>query len=289
MIPRPFAYERPATVEEAVALLAEAGEREIKVLAGGQSLVPMMSLGLARPELVVDVGELELGGLERANGHVRVGALTTHRTLELGEEARSLLPLAATAARHVGNARVRNRGTLGGSLAHADPAAELGAVVLAHGGFAVARGPDGERRIPVEDLFLGPLTTSLAPEELLVAVELCVPEAGSGVGFEEAANRADDFATAAAGAIVTLTDNGRSCASARIALAGTGPRPVRVRAAEELVRGEPLASTLLAAVGRAAEAAVEAGDTAFVSAAFRRRVAGACARRAFERAWRSAR
>jgi aerobic carbon-monoxide dehydrogenase medium subunit len=288
VIPRPFAYERPETVEEAVSLLAGAGERDVRVLAGGQSLVPMMSLGLARPDVVVDVGSLELAGFERANGHVRVGALTTHRTLELGDEARSLVPLVAEAARHVGNPRVRNRGTVGGSLAHADPAAELGAVVLSHGGSVVARGPAGERRVPVEELFIGPLMTSLAPDELLVAVELDLPAPGSGVGFEEAANRADDFAMAAAAVIVALDDDGRTCRSARIALAGAGPTAVRVRAAEEAVRGESLGDALLAAVGAAAEAAVDADDTPFVSAAFRRRVAGVCARRALERAWRRA-
>ncbi|MBD0317293.1 MAG: FAD binding domain-containing protein [Thermoleophilia bacterium] len=288
MIPRPFEYERPATVEEAVGLLAGAGEREIKVLAGGQSLIPMMSLGLARPELVVDIGALELEGLERRNGRVRAGALTTQRALELGSEAGALLPLAAEAARHVGNPRVRNRGTLGGSLAHADPAAELGAVVLAHGGFALARGAAGERRIPVEELFVGPLTTSLSPDELLVAVELDLPDEGSGVGFEETASRADDFATAAAAAVVALDEDARTCRTARLALAGAGGRPVRVTAAEDAARGEPLGPALLAAVGEAAEAVVEAGDTPFVSAAFRRHVAGVCARRALQRAWERA-
>jgi carbon-monoxide dehydrogenase medium subunit len=288
LIPRPFAYERPSTVEEAVALLAGAGDRDVKVLAGGQSLIPMLSLGLARPDVLVDVSRLDLAGLEAANGYVRVGAATTHRTLELGREARELLPLAARVARHIGNPRVRNRGTFGGSLAHADPAAELGALLLAQGGAVVARGPGGERRIPAEDFFLGYLETALAPDELLVAVELERPPDGSGVGFEEAAARADDFATAAAAAIVALDADGRACAEARIALAGVADRPIRASAAEDLVRGEVLDKALFREVQGAVEASVEPEEDAFVSARFRRRLAGVCAGRALEQAVKGA-
>jgi carbon-monoxide dehydrogenase medium subunit len=288
VIPRPFEYERARTVEEAVAALAGAGDRDVKLLAGGQSLIPMLSFGLARPDLLVDVGGLDLDGLELLEGRVRVGAGTTHRELELGTGARELLPLAAQAARHIGNPRVRNRGTFGGSLAHADPAAELGAVLLAHGGEVVARGPGGERRIAAEEFFVGYLETRLAPDEVLVAAELERPPDGSGVGFEEAAERADDFATAAAAAIVTRADDGRGCARARLALAGVGERPLRVEAAEQLVLGEAPGEELLRRVQAAVEEAIEPEEDAFVSAWFRRRLAGVCARRAVERAWRAA-
>ncbi|MDQ3890651.1 MAG: FAD binding domain-containing protein, partial [Actinomycetota bacterium] len=220
VIPRPFEYERAGSVAEAVALLAEAGTRDVTLVAGGQSLIPMLSLGLARPDVLVDLGALDLAGLERGNGSVRVGAGTTHRSVELGSDARELVPLASEAARSIGNPRVRNRGTFGGSLAHADPAAELGAVLLAYGGTVVAQGAGGERRIPADDFFQGYLTTALAPDEVLVAAELELPAPGSGVGFQEAARRADDFATAAAAAIVTLDADGRACSTARLALAG---------------------------------------------------------------------
>ncbi|MGH8983092.1 MAG: FAD binding domain-containing protein [Acidimicrobiia bacterium] len=289
MIPRPFAYERPTTVEEAVSLLAAAGERDVKALAGGQSLIPMLSLGLARPDLVIDLGALELDGLERENGRVRVGARTTHRTLELAPDACALLPLAAAAARHIGNPRVRNRGTFGGSLAHADPAAELPAVLLAQEGSVLVRGPRGDRRIPAEDFFLGYLETALAPDELIVAAELDVLQAGTGVGFEEAANRADDFATALAAAVVTLEEDGRTCAAARVVVAGVADRPLRLEAAEELVGGERETEALLARVAAAAEESLAPEEDAFVSAAFRRRLAGVCARRALARAWADAR
>jgi aerobic carbon-monoxide dehydrogenase medium subunit len=286
VIPRPFEYERPASVDEAVALLTR--PVDVSVLAGGQSLVPMMSLGLARPELVVDIGELELEGIDVADGRIRVGARTTHRELELAARARELVPLAAEAARHIGNPRVRNRGTFGGSLAHADPAAELGAVVLVHGGDVVVRGAAGERRIGMEEFFLGYLETGLGDGELVVAAELERLPEGSGIGFEEAAGRADDFATAAAAAVVRLDDGGRECAEARIALAGVADRPLRVPQAEEAARGEPFGDELLRRVQAAVEEAVEPEEDAFVSASFRKRLAGVCARRALEQAWTTA-
>jgi aerobic carbon-monoxide dehydrogenase medium subunit len=265
VIPRPFDYERPGSVEEAVSILAVAGERDAKLIAGGQSLVPMLSLGLARPDVLVDISRLELDGIEAVDGRVRVGATTPHRRLELDPEVRSLLPLAAEAARHVGNPRVRNRGTFGGSLAHADPAAELPVVAVAHGGEIVARGPGGERRIPLGEFFLGYLETALAPDEVLVTAELeSLPE-GSGVGFHEEAQRADDFAVACAAAVVEQDG------SARIVVGGVGDRPLRFDGA---------ADELAAAV----ESAIEPEEDAFVSAAFRRRLAGVCTCRALARA-----
>ncbi len=285
MIPRPFEYERPESIAEAVALLADAGPREVTLLAGGQSLIPMLSLGLARPDVLVDLGALDLAGLERRNGSVRVGAGTTHRSLELGSDARELVPLASEASRSIGNPRVRNRGTFGGSLAHADPAAELGAVLLAYGGTVLAQGPGGERRIAADEFFQGYLTTALAPDEVLVAAELELPPPGTGVGFYEAARRTDDFATAGAAAIVTVDGDGRAASGARLALVGVGDRPLRVGTAEEIVRGEVPSDVLLERVEAEVEGAVEAKGDAFVSDAFRRRLAGVCARRALERAW----
>ena len=264
VIPRPFDYERPRTVEEAVSFLADAGG-DARLIAGGQSLVPMLSLGLARPDLLIDLARLELDGIATVDGRVRVGALTRHRTLELDPEARALLPLAAEAAAHVGNPRVRNRGTFGGSLAHADPAAELPVVAVAYGGEIVAHGPGGERRIPLEQFFLGYLETALAPDEVLVAAELERPQEGSGVGFHEEAQRADDFALACAAAVV-MPDGRGAWSSAGSATGRCATRDAR--------RSFPAA----------VEAGVEPEEDAFVSAAFRRRLAGVCARRAVERA-----
>ena len=287
MFPRPFDYTRPESVESALeALATDSGEA--RAIAGGQSLVPMMSLGLAEPDLIVDLARLPLEGYERRNGTVRLGALTRHRELERSAELASLLPLAAEAARHIGNPRVRNRGTIGGSLSHADPAAELGAVALAYGGTATIRGGERERSVPFDDFFHGFFETAVEHGELLTAVELNLPPAGSGHGFFEVANRADDFATAAAAAVVTLDDDG-SCGGARLALAGVGERPLRLPAAEELCPGQSLEGDVLEEVSRAVAAGVSPESDAFASAAYRARAAATCAVRALGAAWRRAR
>jgi carbon-monoxide dehydrogenase medium subunit len=287
MYPRPFEYMRADSVVEAVeALGGTAGEA--RAIAGGQSLVPMMSLGLAQPDLVVDIGRLPLEGAERRDGTLVLGALTRHRELERSAELGRQLPLAQEAAAYIGNPRVRNRGTLGGSLSHADPAAELGAVALAYGGRAVITGTEGERAVPFDEFFLGFFATAVGPGELLTRVELDLPPQGTGHGFYEVANRADDFATAAAAALVTVDEAG-ICTEARLALAGVGERPERCAPAEQACRGAGLEEATLAAVASAVEAAVSPEDDAFVSAAYRRRAAAVCARRAIEAAWRRAR
>ena len=287
MHPRPFDYARPETVADAIEALG-AAPGEASVLAGGQSLIPMMSLGLAAPDLVVDIGRLELAGSERRNGTVVLGALTRHRELERSDELRDRLPLAADAARHIGNPRVRNRGTLGGSLSHADPAAELGAVALTYGGEVVIAGASGERSVPIADFFHGFFATAVGAGELLVRVDLELPPPGTGHGFSEIANRADDFATAAATALVTVGGDG-NCADARLALAGVADRPIRFEQAGDLCRGEALSDGLLARVRRAVADAVEPETDAFTSAGYRAQAAGICAARALESAWRRGR
>ena len=287
MYPRPFEYTRPETVAEAIDALAT-GADEARAIAGGQTLVPMMSLGLAAPDLLVDIGRLPLAGSERVNGSVALGALTRHRELERSDELARQVPLAAEAAHYIGNPRVRNRGTLGGSLSHADPASELGAVALAYSGTVVIAGPDGERSVPIDDFFKGYFTTAVGSGELLTRVELELPLPGTGHGFCEIANRADDFATAAATALVTVDDRG-ACSQARLALAGVGGRPVRCVPAEELCRGERLEGNELEAIGRAVAEAVEPEDDAFVSAAYRTRAASVCGVRALADGARRAR
>lgn len=278
MHPRPLEYTRADSVAEALEALG--ADAEAKVLAGGQSLVPMLSLGLASPTLLVDIGALELAGLERRNGAVRVGALTRHRELERSAEVAALLPLAAAAARHIGNARVRNRGTFGGSLSHADPAAELGAVALAHGGTALIEGPAGAREVDLGAFFAGFFETAVGGDELLVAAELELPPEGSGTGFVEVAQRADDFAVAAAAAIVTPDASGRAVGSVRLALAGVGEAPIRCPQAEASCVGLAGDGELLRAVGEAVASSISPETDAFVSADYRRRVAAVCAGRA---------
>jgi carbon-monoxide dehydrogenase medium subunit len=287
VFPRPFDYERPESVDEALEALAS--EREARALAGGQSLVPMLSLGLAAPDLLVDLARLPLAGAEHGGDRVRLGALTRHRELERSAELAARVPLASEAARFIGNPRVRNRGTLGGSLSHADPASELGTVVLAYGGRAVIRGAGGERNVDFDDFFHGFFETAVTEGELLTAVELDVPGGGSGHGFHEVAGRADDFAIAAAAAVVTLDDTGEACAGARLALAGVADRPLRVEAGESLCRGVALDDPLLDRIATAVAEAVAPEDDAFISAAYRSRAAGTCAARGLASAWTRAR
>lgn len=287
MYPRPFEYVRPESVSEAVDALASAAG-EARAIAGGQSLVPMLSLGLAQPDVLVDIGGLPLTGTERVNGSLSLGALTRHRELERSAELRAQLPLAAEAARYIGNPRVRNRGTLGGSLSHADPASELGAVVLTHGGRAGITGTDGERTVPFDEFFEGFFLTAVRPGELLTRVELDLPPEGTGHGFSEVAGRADDFATAAATALVTVGDDG-TCAEARLALAGVADRPIRCAAGEARCRGERVEGAVLTAIADAVRESVTPEDDAFVSADYRARAAGTCAARALAEAWARAR
>jgi aerobic carbon-monoxide dehydrogenase medium subunit len=192
VIPPEFEYEAPETLDEAIRLLTEGGE-DAKVLAGGHSLIPLMKLRLAAPTLLVDLRKLPgLHGIQRENGHFRIGALTTHHTVEHTPE----LGIAARATSTVADPQVRHRGTLGGSLAHADPASDLPAAFLALGGAIVMRGPRGERQVPVEEFFTGLFSTALEPDELVV--EIRVPRTGSaGWAYEKFTRRANDWAIVA--------------------------------------------------------------------------------------------
>lgn len=288
MHPRPFDYVRPDSVAEALEALNDS-VGEVHPLAGGQSLVPMMSLGLAAPDRLVDLARLPLAGVAEDGGVVRLGALTHHRELERSTELAAKVPLASEAAGYIGNPRVRNRGTLGGSLSHADPASELGTVVLAYGGRAVITGTDGGRSVSFDDFYQGFFETVVGEGELLTAVELDVPGPGSGHGFSEVAGRADDFAIAAASAVVVLDESGGACEDVRIALAGVADRPLRITAGEELCRGVALDGPLLERVSAAVVENITPEDDPFISSAYRKRVAGACAVRALTTAWKRAR
>jgi carbon-monoxide dehydrogenase medium subunit len=232
----PFDYYAPSTIDEALALLKAHGT-DAKPLAGGQSLVPMLALGLAGPAVVVDINRLdELRGVRREDEWLHIGALVRHRALERGEGDLRLCPVLQEAAAFIGNVRVRTTGTIGGSLAHADPAAELPAVIRALDGELVVRGSDGERRIPAAKFFTGVLTTMLQPDELLVAVRIPVPGGRTGYAVEEFSRRAGDFAIVAAVAVVELQAAGR-IARARVAVAGASSVPARLVATEQALAG----------------------------------------------------
>lgn len=277
----PFEYVAPGTLQDALTLLREHGE-EAKVLAGGQSLVPILAYRLARPRLVLDITALPLAGLAADDGALRLGALVRHHQLEEADVVRRGCPVLAEAARLVGNVRVRSLGTVGGSLAHADPAAELPAVMTALDARLTLVSHRGARHVAAPDFFTGPLTTALAPDELLT--EITVPAATRhGWAVEELSRRAGDFAVVAVATLVSVDGRGR-VDDARIAFAGVADRPVRARAAEDALRGLEPTTGRLADAAAAARAALDPPSDAFVSGAYRRMVAGVLCRRALGRA-----
>src|SRR5437016_3646898 len=277
----PFEYAAPETLAEALALLREHGA-EAKVLAGGQSLVPLLNYRLARPRLVVDINGLPLAGVRVDNGSLQLGALTRHHELEeLPEIARSA-PLLPEVARLIGNVRVRSLGTVGGSLAHADPAAELPMAVVALDARLTLASASGSRTVPARDFFTGYLSTALAPDELLTAIQVPVT-LGMGWAVEEFARRAGDFAVVAVAAGVSLDRRGR-VDDARLALGGVADRPVRATAAEDVLRGQEPSAERLARAAEVVRERLDPQSDAFASGAYRRLLAGVLTRRALTRA-----
>lgn len=285
MKPSDFEYAAPDTLDEAIGLLA--GEPDAKVLAGGQSLVPLLSLRLAAPSLLVDLRRVPgLAGVERANGEVTVGAMVRQRSAERDHAIRDAVPLMAAALRHIAHPQVRSQGTIGGSIAHADPAAELPAVLMALEGRVRVRGPRGERVIAAADFFTGFLSTALAEDEIVTAIELDAAGARTGAACVEVAQRAGDYALC--GAVAQVTLDGDHVAGARVALFGIGDRPLRARAVEVALAGEP--ATGAAAAAAASEAGAEADpiDDPQVPAEYRLHLAQVVARRALEQAMEEA-
>src|SRR5215212_2419923 len=214
MNPAEFAYQRAGSVEEAIALLQEHGE-SAKLIAGGHSLLPIMKLRLAEPETLVDIGRIaELRGVRRADGEIAIGALSTHHQIATDAQIRSAVPLLADTAARVGDRQVRNRGTIGGALAHADAAADYPAAILALEASIVARGPHGERSIPAREFFVDFLTTALQPDEVLTEVRVPVPAEGHGWSYQKLANQASGYAIVGVGVIVTMDGDG-ACADIR--------------------------------------------------------------------------
>jgi carbon-monoxide dehydrogenase medium subunit/6-hydroxypseudooxynicotine dehydrogenase subunit alpha len=258
--PPPFEYHDPASLPEALGLLAEYGD-EAKVLAGGQSLVPLLNFRLARPDRLVDVNKLdELAYIRFDDGVARIGALTRHAALERSDEVALRMPLLTEAVALVGHVQIRNRGTVGGSVAHADPAAELPVALAALDARYRVRSAAGERTVESEEMFVTHLTTSLAAEELLTEVEVAVPPPRTGAAFVEFARRHGDFALGGAATLVTLDEAGL-CTRARIALLAAAPTPVRAYEAEEwLVGGRVDAATAAEAAARAVADVHPTGD-----------------------------
>ena len=260
MKPPPVKYQRAGGREEAVALLSEHGY-DAKLLAGGQSLVPLMSYRLVQPGVLIDLNPAtDLNHVGEDNGHLVIGSMTRQRTVETSQVVRDRLPVLAEALGHVGHVTIRNRGTIGGSLAHADPAAELPVVLLALDGEVAAEGSGGARTIAAGDLFVGPMTTALEPTEIITSVRIPRPAAGTGAAIVELARRHGDFAIVIAMAAIHLDGNGR-CDMARIALGGVEAAPARMSDAESaMVGAEPSDAVIEAAADASAEAVDPMGD-----------------------------
>ncbi len=256
MKPPPFDYADPRTVDEAVSLLQE-HEGDAKILAGGQSLVPLLNMRLARPGIIVDIGKL--AGLDhiRDDGDaLAIGAMTSQRSIERSPLVHEQQPLLHAATRYIAHPQIRNRGTFGGSIAHADPAAEYPALAIALDMQMKAAGPTGERVIGAADFFVTYLTTVLEPSEMLTEIRVPKLPDNSGWSIQEVARRHGDFALA--GAIVTLTlADGGSCSDVRIALFGVGSTPLRAREAERLLTGQELDDDLIERAGRQAGAEID--------------------------------
>jgi aerobic carbon-monoxide dehydrogenase medium subunit len=284
--PPPFAYFRPDSAEEAVALLASHGD-DAKILAGGQSLVPLLNFRMLRPGVLIDINRVS--GLDLVAGHgdgLRIGALNRHHALEMSPLVRQRFPLIAAAMGHVAHLAIRNRGTIGGSLAHADPAAELPMLALLLDAEIHTQSAAGAGCQPADGFFAAPLTTTLAADEIVTEIVLPALPPHTGWGFEEFARRHGDFAIAAAAATMTLSA-GR-VAVARLAVAGVGPTPLRLRAVEAALSGHAPAPALLAEAARQLRDFVEPNTDLHASADFRRHLAVALSERALTAAWRRA-
>jgi CO/xanthine dehydrogenase FAD-binding subunit len=278
MKPAIFEYDAPTTVEEALGLLSQYGE-DAKVLAGGQSLVPLMNFRLARPDRIVDLNEIPaLAYVQEEGDTLRIGAMTRQVAVERSELA-GRWPLLGQGLHWVGHVQIRNRGTIGGSIAHADPAAELPVALAALDGRVHVRSAGGGRTIGWEELFVTHLTTSLAPDELLCEIELPALPPSSGSAFVEFARRHGDFALGGAAAVVSLAADG-SVAQARLALLGAAPTPLRARAAEALLAGRPLDLEAAREVQARVEADIDPTGDIHGSGEYRRGLIGAMARRA---------
>jgi carbon-monoxide dehydrogenase medium subunit len=289
MKPAPFEYHAPTTRDEALALMAEGGF-DAKILAGGQSLVPAMNFRLARPSILIDVnGVADLFGIHvAADGSTRIGAMTRQRTVERSPLIAERAPLLAEAMPHIAHPQIRNRGTIGGSLAHADPAAELPALAVALNARFRLQSHQGDRWIAAADFFLGVLTTVLEPDEMLVEAAIPALPPRTGTAFAEVARRHGDYAMAGAAAVVTLAADGTIAESALVLLA-VGDMPVAIGSVAETLRGAEPSAEAIRAAAEAVDAEIDPSSDLHATAAYRRFLVNGLARTTLSRAVERAR
>jgi CO/xanthine dehydrogenase FAD-binding subunit len=289
MKPAPFEYVAPMEIAEALDVLARYGDAA-KILAGGQSLMPLMNMRLARPRVLVDINRLaELAYISLGtDGALAVGALTRQRAVERASLVRTHNPLLASVMPYLGHVQIRNRGTIGGSVVHADPAAELPALCVALEAAFVLRSAARQRTVKAADFFLTYLTTAIEPDEMLVGIRFPAWNPQWRWGFQEVCRRQGDFALVGAVALLQM-DEDAICQAARLAMFGVGGAPVRPQRAEELLSGQRLDGRVLDQVANAVAAELEPDADMHASAEYRQEVGGVVARRALEAALGQAR
>ena len=271
MIPAAFDYIVPDSLEAAAASLAEAGD-DAKVMAGGHSLLPMMKLRLAQPSVVIDLKRLDsLRQIQLDGGALRIGALVTHHQVETSGEVADNCPLLAMTAGSIGDPQVRNRGTIGGSVVHGDPAADWPAALLALGAEVTLTSKDGSRSVAAGDFFLGPLTTAIEPAEILAGVSVPVPAAGTRAAYRKVKQKASGFAIV--GIAVCLRMDGDTCADAGIGVTGLAATPFRATGVEDQLRGKALTADVIASAAAQVTEGVDALADIHASGEFRAHLA----------------
>ena len=283
MITAQFDYFAPATLNEAMSMLAEYPE-EAKILAGGHSLIPAMKLRLAQPQMLIDIGRIkDLSYIREEDGQVRIGAMTTHYQIESSDRLREICPLLPETAAHIGDVQVRNKGTLGGSLAHADPAGDWPAAIIALGAEMIAVSATGERTIKADDFFVDMLTTALKPDEILREIRINAPRGRTGQAYMKVHQPASGFAVV--GVAVNLTRNpDGTCQSAGIGITGVAPKAYRAGKVESALTGKALGEQDIRAAAAHAADGVDVNADLYASAEYRRHLAEVYTRRAIETA-----
>ena len=282
-IPAAFDYHVARTVDDAIALLEQYGD-EAKLLAGGHSLLPTMKLRMAQPGHLIDLGRIDgLSSIREENGYVAVGALTTYSKIERSDVLRRHFALLPEGTAQIGDQQVRNRGTIGGSVAHSDPAADMPGIVLALKATIVVRGPNGERQIAADDFFLDLFATALEPNEVVTEIRLPLPPAHTGSAYEKLANRASHYAVAGCAAVVTLNDDG-TCASASVVITGASVKPTRASAVEASLVGKKLDEATIASAASHAADGLELVEDIHGSKDYRAQMTTVMAKRALTRA-----
>ena len=283
MFPASFGYFAARSLEEALELLTKHGD-DAKLLAGGHSLIPAMKLRLASPRYLIDLGHVPgLSGVRIDGETLAIGALTVHADVATLELVRQRLPGLAEAAAVIGDVQVRNRGTIGGSVAHADPAADFPVILTALNASFVLQSASGKRTVAAEDFFIDFYTTALKPNEVLTEIRVPLPPAGAGTAYAKLAHPASGYVVVSAGTLVVRDASGR-CASARVAMGGLGSGPRRAAATEAALKGQPLTPEVIAAAAAKAAEGANPDDDLYASADYKRHMATVYARRAIEKA-----